>query len=166
MSRRTAREHGADAIRAARSDERDVLLAIWRSAVGATHRFLTAADLDELEAAIRDVHLRALDLSVVVDVADVPYAFMGSSGARIEMLFVRDDARGTGAGSALIAQAKRRRDALELDVNEQNPAAREFYRRRGFHELGRSAVDGAGRPFPVFHLRWERPGSSAHSPSS
>ena len=41
----------------------------------------------------------------------------------------------------------------ELDVNEQNPGAVEFYRRRGFEQVGRSPVDSDGRPFPLLHFR-------------
>ena len=41
----------------------------------------------------------------------------------------------------------------ELDVNEQNPDAVDFYRRRGFEQVGRSPVDSDGRPFPLLHFR-------------
>ena len=40
-----------------------------------------------------------------------------------------------------------------LDVNEQNPLAAGFYERAGFVVVGRSPVDGAGRPFPLLHMR-------------
>ena len=48
------------------------------------------------------------------------------------------------------------RDGIEVigvDVNEQNPEAVAFYRRLGFEVEGRSALDSAGRPFPLLHMR-------------
>ncbi len=44
-------------------------------------------------------------------------------------------------------------DAPEVDVNEQNTQALDFYLRRGFHVVGRSPLDGQGRPYPLLHLR-------------
>ncbi len=43
--------------------------------------------------------------------------------------------------------------ATALDVNEQNEGAVRFYAARGFAEVGRSPLDGEGRPFPLLHLR-------------
>ncbi len=47
---------------------------------------------------------------------------------------------------AIDAQGVRR-----VDVNEQNPAAVEFYRRKGFVRTGSSARDDAGRPYPILN---------------
>jgi putative acetyltransferase len=43
--------------------------------------------------------------------------------------------------------------ATELDVNEQNEQAVGFYRRMGFEVVGRSALDGTGKPYPLLHMR-------------
>lgn len=45
--------------------------------------------------------------------------------------------------------------ALSVDVNEQNEAALRFYEALGFAVVGRSPTDGAGRPFPLLHLKRE-----------
>lgn len=130
------------------------LTATWKRAVEATHHFLSAADIATLEAEVRFEYLPgADDLWVAVDADDQPQAFLGLSGSHIDALFVHPDAHGTGIGSALIAFAGDRHPVLTVDVNEQNPLACEFYRRRGFRDVGRSPVDDQGRPFPILHLR-------------
>ena len=41
----------------------------------------------------------------------------------------------------------------EVDVNEQNASAVDFYTRRGFAVVGRRDSDDEGRPYPLLHLR-------------
>jgi ribosomal protein S18 acetylase RimI-like enzyme len=43
--------------------------------------------------------------------------------------------------------------ATSLDVNEQNLQAVGFYRHMGFEIVGRSELDGAGKPYPLLHMR-------------
>jgi hypothetical protein len=93
-------------IRDADADEREALVGIWRRAVETTHRFLGAAEIDDLET-----------------------------------------------GTALLDDAAAHHPVLTLDFNEQNPAARAWYARRGFLETGRSETDEDGRPYPLLHLR-------------
>ncbi|GAB6126662.1 GNAT family N-acetyltransferase [Humidesulfovibrio idahonensis] len=80
-------------------------------------------------------------------------AFMGVAGQRLEMLFVRPGNFRQGLGGRLVRHAVRALGVREVDVNEQNPGALAFYQRLGFQIVGRSAVDGQGRPFPLLHLR-------------
>ncbi|WP_433701304.1 acetyltransferase [Nocardiopsis sp. CA-288880] len=135
------------------ADEHPALAGIWRSAVVATHAFLTREDVDHYEARILDSYLPRHDVHVAVDPGDRPLGFIGLDGHHIDMLFVHDDARGRGVGRALLAWAAERHPVLTLDVNEQNPSARGFYAAQGFEETGRSPVDGQGRPFPLVHMR-------------
>ena len=46
-------------------------------------------------------------------------------------------------------------DATLVDVNEDNKQAIDFYLHIGFIVESRSAVDSAGRPFPLLHLRYD-----------
>ena len=55
-------------------------------------------------------------------------------------------------GAALLEHVAQDQPELRLDVNEQNPAAVAFYTAKGFTQVGRSEVDGQGRPFPLLHL--------------
>ena len=56
-------------------------------------------------------------------------------------IFVREDARGLGVGSALLGaikvEAERRRlSGVRLDVTDTNPRARALYFRKGFRDIG------------------------------
>nr|WP_304607991.1 acetyltransferase [Gordonia soli] len=138
-------------LRPADPTEHDRLVEIWRSAVTATHDFLTPADIDHYAERIAGEYLGAVALTVA-EVDGRAVGFAGLADGTLEMLFVDDDHRGTGVGSALLADALRRHPDLAVDVNEQNPAAVAFYLRHGFTVAGRSATDPDGRPFPLLHL--------------
>lgn len=135
----------------------DRLVAVWRSAVEATHHFLTPADVDGFADRLARDFFPAVEL-VVAEVDGVVVGFSGTADNRLEMLFVDSAAHGRGVGTALLDHAVEHAGIDELDVNEQNPGAVGFYRRRGFEQVGRSPLDSDGRPFPLLHLR--RPGIS------
>lgn len=67
------------------------------------------------------------------------------------MLFIDNDRRGRGYGSALMEYAKQH-GATKVDVNEQNPSALNFYKSKGFRITAKDLTDGAGRPYPILHL--------------
>jgi len=91
-----------------------------------------------------------------VDQAAKLVGFVAQDEGQIHMLFVAPDAQGgRGVGTALLDDVGMQFGVLCLDVNEQNPSARAFYRSRGFEEAGRSDLDGEGRTFPIIHLRRE-----------
>ncbi|MDA2814685.1 acetyltransferase [Nocardiopsis sp. RSe5-2] len=144
-------------VRPASEGDFDALTAVWRSAVEATHDFLSEADVDHYELRVRNEFLPAVDVHVAVDAQDRPLGFIGMAGHRVEMLFVDASARGRGVGSALLFWAAARHTALEVDVNEQNPQARGFYESQGFEAFDRSPLDADGRPFPVIHMRRPAP---------
>jgi putative acetyltransferase len=139
-------------IRRARPDEADLLFEIWRSAVEATHHFLTAADFKTISAMVRDEYLPSAALWVATDDEDRPLAFIGMTNDMVDTLFVAPSAHGRGIGHALMAYARTRAGPLRVDVNEQNEAALVFYQRLGFRVAGRSECDAAGMPYPLLHL--------------
>ena len=77
--------------------------------------------------------------------------FIGLSSNLIEMLFINDNCRGKGYGSALTDFALKQ-GATKVDVNEQNASALNFYQARGFRITGRDETDDAGRHYPILHL--------------
>ena len=84
---------------------------------------------------------------------------MGLAGDNVEALFVAPEHARRGGGRMLLEHARTLKGPLRVDVNEQNPEAVRFYEANGFHVIGRSPVDDAGRPFPLLHLREDAGGS-------
>jgi putative acetyltransferase len=146
-------------IRLARAGDYDTLVALWERSVRATHDFLTEDDIDALRPLVREaLGDEALELWVLVERADVPVGFMGLADNDIAALFLEPADRGQGAGRRLVTHAQQLRGgSLTVDVNEQNPAARGFYEALGFVVVGRSPLDGEGRPFPLLHMRRPAP---------
>lgn len=139
-------------IREARPDDRDNLLDIWLRSVRATHTFLTEEDIQSLFPLVRDAALVELELWVLCSDAGLPIGFLGLSGSKVEALFLAPEYRRCGGGRMLLDHARRHKGPLTVDVNEQNPEAVRFYEACGFAVVGRSEVDGQGRPFPLLHL--------------
>ncbi|KWN83489.1 GNAT family acetyltransferase [Burkholderia ubonensis] len=80
--------------------------------------------------------------------------FIGVNDAQVEMLFVDPERFGQRVGTRLLDHVRAKHARLTVDVNEQNPGAHAFYRRYGFRDVGRSATDSAGRPFPLIHMAY------------
>ncbi len=133
-------------------EEYPAIVDVWRSAVSATHDFLAPDHFAEIEQALPGAYLPNVVLTVADDDGRI-VGFSGVADGRLEMLFVHDDVRGSGVGSRLLADAVARLGVVELDVNEQNQQAVGFYLARGFTQVGRSELDGDGRPYPLLTLR-------------
>lgn len=128
------------------------ILDIWRSAVDATHDFLTREDRVSIEAEVVSFFSQ-VNFVLATDEADVPQGFMFLHDGHLEALFVAPEKHGMGIGTMLIGSALRDYPGLTTDVNEQNQSALGFYEHQGFERTGRSPVDGQGRPYPLIHLR-------------
>ncbi|HYI59764.1 MAG TPA: acetyltransferase [Microlunatus sp.] len=144
-------------IRPQRVEDLPQLILIWRGAVEASHGFLTPDDVDWYEELVSGHLPRMSDLRVAVRDDGRPVGFIAAEAGEIHMLFVAPQAHGTGVGTALLEHVGATESTLRLDVNEQNPAAVAFYLARGFEQVGRSELDGQGRPFPLLHLVRRQP---------
>jgi len=130
------------------------IMQVWRSAVDATHHFLTPEDRQAIEEEVA-AFLPTAPLWLAVDEDDHAVGFMLLHEGHMEALFIDAAHRGAGVGRALLLHALHLHPALTTDVNEQNAQAVGFYERMGFRPVGRSGVDGQGRPYPLVHLRYE-----------
>jgi putative acetyltransferase len=138
-----------------RPEDHPALAELWEASVRATHHFVAEVDIRYFKPLVRDVYLDAVTLTCAFDGGDDgrPLGFSGVADGKIEMLFVAPPAFGRGVGTRLLRHAVEALGATEVDVNEQNARAVEFYLRRGFVVVGRSALDGTGRPYPLLHMR-------------
>lgn len=128
------------------------LLAIWEASVAATHHFLPAAEREGLRPFVEQA-LANIGQLYGWQANGRLLGFVGVQDGKIEMLFVDAAARGQGIGRQLLNHATAALGARLVDVNEQNEQGVGFYRRMGFVPVGRSALDGQGRPYPLLHLK-------------
>lgn len=142
-------------IRPARADDHEQMLDLWERSVRATHGFLAESDIVTLRPLVA-AEFNGADVEwwVLASDDDRPIGFLGYSPHTIEGLFLDPAHHGAGGGSALVAHAQQLSgDVLSVDVNSENASARRFYEARGFVVIGSSPTDGAGRPFPILHMR-------------
>ncbi len=139
-------------IRISSPSDLPILFDIWHGAVRATHTFLTEQDIAFYAEQVRDTYLPSCSFHVAVGAGDQPRGFLGMTGSKIDALFIDPAHHGRGVGRALVDHAASLSDGLTVDVNEQNEGACAFYRKLGFHQMGRSELDDSGRPFPILHL--------------
>ena len=129
------------------------LIKVWEASVRATHDFLTEEDIALLKPLILEEYFDAVLLRCVKDQQGKILGFGGVAENKLEMLFVLPESRGRGVGSFLCKYAIENLNVSTVDVNEQNPQAIGFYKHIGFQIMGRSPVDGQGRPFPLLHMK-------------
>ena len=134
-----------------KNDYQDVIR-VWEDSVRATHDFLSDDDIEFLKPLILNEYLDAVTLAGIKDDAGMVIGFLGVAEGNIEMLFVDPKHRGKSVGSKLLEYAVNSLRATKVDVNEQNGQAVGFYKHRGFNVIGRSPLDGQGKPFPLLHM--------------
>lgn len=95
-------------------------------------------------------------VKVATGADDKPIAMLVEDGDWIDHLYVAPWAIGSGAGSALLADAQSRHDRLELWCFADNLGARKFYEDRGF--VAMETTDGSGNEAKMPDIRyvWSR----------
>ncbi|MDH0747593.1 GNAT family N-acetyltransferase [Pseudomonas sp. GD03842] len=129
------------------------LTRVWEASVRATHDFLPENYITLLRNLLETQYLDAVTLFCTRDSQLRITGFGGISPGKLEMLFIAPDCRGKGLGKKLLDHAIEHYRIRELDVNEQNPQALGFYQKQGFEIVGRSKVDGLGRPYPMLRMK-------------
>ena len=128
------------------------LLDVWEASVRATHHFLSDAEVRRIRGYVPEALGGVEHLILAQRAPGEPVAFLGAEGGRLEMLFLSPERRGQGLGRQLLTYGVERWGVRRLDVNEQNPRAREFYEHMGFRITGRWETDGQGRPYPILSM--------------
>jgi putative acetyltransferase len=134
--------------------EYPILLQIWESSVRATHHFLSENDIAFYKKTIEEMQVFELvHLTTFRNQDNEILGFMGVADEKLEMLFLRPEARGMGLGKILLEHAIEHLKINKVDVNEQNEQALNFYKHFGFQVISRSELDGTGKPFPILYLQ-------------
>jgi len=128
------------------------ILNLWESSVRATHHFLKEADIQVYKLLLSNDYLDQLQLYGVRTDNHI-LGFIAVSGKQIRLLFILPEARGKGIGIALINYVYQHMGVDEVDVNEQNTQAYDFYQYLGFIVTERSEIDAIGKPFPVISMK-------------
>ena len=136
---------------AAQESDYDEIIEVWEASVRATHTFLEEAYILHMKPLIRNEYLKLVDLYKYQPEENI-FGFVGMLHGKIEMLFIKPDKRRMGIGKELLDFAILQLKATEVDVNEQNEPAVNFYRKYGFNIKSRSELDSLGKPYPILHL--------------
>ncbi|PYF75643.1 GNAT family N-acetyltransferase [Pedobacter nutrimenti] len=128
------------------------LVSLWEASVRATHHFLKESDIAFYKSLILGGYLQEVALCCMRNESGRMMGFSGTAEGKLEMLFVHPDYRNEGVGKKLLLHAIENQGVNLVDVNEDNVEAAGFYAHFGFKTIGRSALDGAGNPYPILHM--------------
>ncbi|MBL4675671.1 MAG: GNAT family N-acetyltransferase [Mucilaginibacter sp.] len=142
-------------IHKALSDEYPAIINLWEASVRATHDFLTERDVSVYRSMLTNF-LPEMDIYSAI-VNGSLQGFIGISGGKIHALFIYPTARRKGIGKYLVDYVVKDLEVTQVDANEQNKQALGFYEYLGFRRMGRSALDGAGKPYPILNLELVMP---------
>ncbi len=150
-------------ITTANSTDYDKLIKLWEASVRASHNFLSNVDISHYKLLIYDYYFDGLDLYCVRAQAEI-IGFIGLKDDYIQMLFVAPKSMQKGIGKELMNFAVNKHGARKVDVNEQNTNAVRFYEKIGFSVIERSAMDAAGKPYPVLSMELRPKVGKSESP--
>lgn len=128
------------------------LTQLWERSVRATHDFLPESDILFFRPLILNEFLPQVTLCCAKNSQGAISGFIGVADDKVEMLFIDPEYFGQGLGKALLNYAVETLNIHQVDVNEQNQQAANFYLKYGFKIKGRSETDGMGKPYPLLHL--------------
>ena len=130
------------------------IIELWELSVTSSHLFLPEDYLQRIKNLLPSI-LPTVKLFIHLDRDNKTITgFLGVSGEKIEMLFIHPDKRGQGIGSLLNKFAVEQLHTHKVDVNEQNELAVSFYKKSGYEVVGRTELDGLGKPFPILQMEY------------
>ncbi len=143
-------------LRLAGERDLDALTDLWERAARTSHRFMSDDDFGDAHPYIRDALLPSMDVWVAERDGE-PVGFAGvreeAGDVHLDLLYVEPDAHGQGVGSALVRHVH----PTSVEVYAGNTHGLGFYASHGFERFRTHTHDAFGRPFPIIHLRRDRP---------
>lgn len=145
-------------IRAFRREDIDAVARIWLNSNIEAHDFIPAAYWEENLGAVKEMIPQA-EVYVCTDdsvtgTEESILGFAGLYGDHIEGIFIKKEARGHGAGRALLDYLKRKKRRLTLNVYRKNERAVRFYEREMFCIAQETADEDTGEQ--EYLMLWER----------
>lgn len=135
-------------------DCREQVLDVWENSVLATHDFLNPDDFLSIKELVKTIDFNAFKVYCLRQDAEV-IGFIGVADQKIEMLFLAPGHIGKGLGKKLADFAINELKTDEVDVNEQNKQAVEFYGKLGFIVYERTDKDDQGNDYPLLRMKLE-----------
>lgn len=132
------------------------LLEVWEDSVKATYLFLSDDEIKNIKKYVPQAIFEVSHLVVMENESHQPIAFMEIEDIKLEMLFIKNSERGKGLGKQLLNYGIENYNVNELEVNEQNPNAKEFYEHMGFKTYKRTELDVQGNSYPILYMKLER----------
>lgn len=131
---------------------RSQIIAVWESSVLATHHFLSPSDFSEIRELVKSIDFNDFRVFCLIN-GGLVLGFVGVLNRKIEMLFLDPQYFGQGLGRRLLDFAVEELGADQLDVNDQNVKAVEFYKKFGFETVERTDKDDQGRNYPLLRMK-------------
>lgn len=132
-------------IRDYRADDIDQILAIWLSASIKAHTFIESAFWESKVSEMRDVYIPASE-TLVYEAEGKVVGFYSLYENNLAAIFVVPSSQGRGLGSALLDDAKDRRNRLQLTVYKENTSSIKFYEKHKFTLRGEQIDEHTGHP--------------------
>nr|AIA16006.1 Acetyltransferase (GNAT) domain protein [uncultured bacterium] len=132
---------------------RDELINLWERSVRATHHFLTSEDIAFFKSLVGTIDFNSFDVYCAFDDENKMAGMLGVADGKLEMLFLAPEKIGKGVGKQVMTFALNELDVNQVDVNEQNTNAIEFYAKFGFKVYGRTDRDDHDKPYPILKMR-------------
>lgn len=132
-------------IRKYQKADMDQILDIWLSASVKAHAFIEPAFWESKVSEMRDVYLPASETFVFESGGQIA-GFYSLYENTLAAVFVAPSLQGEGVGTALIEDAKSRRECLQLTVYRENDPSIHFYKKHGFISSGEQIDERTGHP--------------------
>lgn len=126
-------------------DDVERILAIWLNASIVAHDFIEASFWESKLDDMREIYLPVAQTWVCERDGQI-LGFISLVDDVLAAIFVSPNRQGEGIGSALLEQAKRLRQQLQLTVYSANHASVAFYRRHGFEITAHALDELTGHP--------------------